>query len=136
MRIASQRSGRNVTAATAPNADGCTILVPARNTNKYRQHHHFAETATEHVRSSPGQHPLTFSRMRSDMKKLLLTACCVAFLGGVTAASAQQMSPGASSTESSMSANARMSKKKMMMKKKKMMMKKDGMSDGMGMKKM
>ncbi len=71
------------------------------------------------------------------MMKFLLATCCVAFLGGVTAASAQQTAPGMSSSETNMNANAKMSKKKMMMmKKKKMMMKKDGMSDGMGMKKM
>ncbi len=70
------------------------------------------------------------------MKKILLATCCIAFLGGVTAASAE-MGSGITSSQSSMNANARMSKKKMMMmKKKKMMMKKDGMSDGMGMKKM
>jgi hypothetical protein len=71
------------------------------------------------------------------MKKILIATCCIAFLGGVTAASAQQMNSGMTSSDSNMNANAKMSKKKMMMmKKKKMMMKKDGMSDGMGMKKM
>ena len=75
--------------------------------------------------------------MRKLYEEDLLATCCVAFLGGVTAASAQKMGSGMTSSESSMNANAKMSKKKMMMmKKKKMMMKKDGMSDGMGMKKM
>ncbi len=63
------------------------------------------------------------------MKKFILATCCVAFLGGVTAASAQQMGSGMTSSESSMNANAKMSKKKMMMKR-------NGMSDGMGMKRM
>jgi hypothetical protein len=71
------------------------------------------------------------------MKKILLATFCIAFLGGVSATSAQQMGSGMTNSKTAMNANAKMSKKKMMMmKKKKMIMKKDGMSDGMGMKKM
>jgi hypothetical protein len=80
------------------------------------------------------------------MKKIFIAAAGIAMLSAFSTVGAYAQSTGPAGQNTAMqgdtntgamNSQAKMSKKKMMMmKKKKMMMKKDGMSGGMGMKKM